>query len=643
MNYRQILQQYWGYDDFRGVQREIIESIGSGHDTLGLMPTGGGKSVTFQVPALAMEGICLVISPLIALMKDQVEHLRRQGIKAAFIHGRMTHDEVITTLENCIFGNYKFLYVSPERLESGLFMAKLSHMNVSFVTVDEAHCISQWGYDFRPSYLRIADIREIVPHAPILALTATATKAVTKDIQRQLHFAKECVVGMSFARENLSYSVQALSGQTREMAVAHILDHIPGCSIVYTRSRAETRELAMQLSALGIAATYYHAGLDHQVKTDNQTAWQEGRYRVMVATNAFGMGIDKADVRSVIHVEAPDSPEAYFQEAGRAGRDGLPAYAVLLYGDMTIPTLKRRVEDTFPPVEEIRQIYDEMCCYLQLAVGDGFGVTREFSVEDFCCKFHHFPVCTYHALQLLSRAGYILWRDAEDGRSRVMMTTQRDHIYALHLSPAAERIIYVILRTCTGVFSEYVYIDEGDMARQLDIPEEDLQEMLVELSQSHVLSYIPRKFIPHITFRQRRLETDEITFAPDIYHDRKKELQHRIDTMIGYLQTAECRSTYLLAYFGEETKTSCGICDNCVQGLSALNESTPPYAKALNAETFAALRRHVLDYLKEHGPSPIGLLRTDGITQSHLSTTLHRMAQEDEVVIDTLGVVHART
>ncbi len=635
MNYRQILHEYFGFDDFRGIQQQIIESIGSGHDTLGLMPTGGGKSITFQVPALAQEGICLVISPLIALMKDQVAHLQERGIKAICIHTGMTQDEIITSLENCIFGNFKFLYVSPERLSSELFLVKLSHMHVSFITVDEAHCISQWGYDFRPSYLAIAQVRTVLPHAPILALTATATPAVVKDIQRQLHFQRENVCQMSFERKNLVYSVRHIS-LTKEQEVLAVLEEIPGSAIVYTRSRAASREIAEWLDHQGVLATFFHAGLTNHEKTERQTAWQRGDIRVMVATNAFGMGIDKADVRAVIHADVPDSPEAYFQEAGRAGRDGLTAHAVLLFDDHSVATLKRRVEETFPPEEYVAQVYEDMCCFLQMAMGDGYGVTREFNLEEFCRSFHHYPVRTYNALQILMRAGYIEWTDAEDVRSRIMMRCQRDDLYDYHFAPYTERVLWHLLRTYTGIFSEYAYIDEDEMSLAIGLTHDEVCENLIELSRMSIIRYIPRKAIPHITFMQRRVEREEIVLPKIIYEDRKRELQERIQTMIGYLYTEECRSRYLLRYFGETEVHDCGHCDNCQDipfDTCVVGEAPAPYEAALTPELFMEVRARLLELLQQ-GPQPIATLRLDGVPTRIVAEVVHRMLQEEEIQCD---------
>ena len=388
--YQEILKQYWGYDSFRDLQEEIITSIGEGKDTLGLMPTGGGKSITFQVPALAQEGICIVITPLIALMKDQVQNLRKREIKALAIYSGMTRQEILTALENCIFGNYKFLYISPERLDTEIFRTKLRSMKVSMITVDESHCISQWGYDFRPAYLKIAEIRELLPEVPVLALTATATPEVVTDIQARLKFREGNVFRLSFERKNLAYIVRKTDNKTKELL--YILQRISGSAIIYVRNRRRTKEITELLMNEGITADFYHAGLDNAVKDLRQKRWQSGEVRVMVATNAFGMGIDKPDVRIVLHLDLPDSPEAYFQEAGRAGRDGEKAYAVILYSKSDKTTLHKRVVDTFPDKEYILNVYEHLQYYYQMAMGDGFQCIREFNLEEFCRKFKYFPV-----------------------------------------------------------------------------------------------------------------------------------------------------------------------------------------------------------------------------------------------------------
>ena len=428
--YRQILKEYWGYDDFRGIQREIIESIGSGKDTMGLMPTGGGKSITFQVPAMAMKGVCIVITPLIALMKDQVANLRRLGIPAAFVNSSMGHEEMLATLENCVYGGTKLLYVSPERLSSELFQTKLKHMEVSFITVDEAHCISQWGYDFRPSYLEIVNIRKLKPNAPVLALTATATPEVVDDIQERLGFSEKNVFKMSFERKNLAYIVRHATD--KEEQLLHILNSVSGSAIVYVRSRKRTSELAKLLMSSGISALAYNAGLDSEVRNNRQEEWTASKVRVMVATNAFGMGIDKPDVRLVIHMDCPSSLEAYFQEAGRAGRDGKKSYAILLYNDADSSKLMKRIADTFPPKEYIMNVYEHLAYFYQMAVGCGEGTTREFNMEKFCVAFKHFPVQVESALHILTRAGYITYDEENDNRARLRFILERDELDRLN-------------------------------------------------------------------------------------------------------------------------------------------------------------------------------------------------------------------
>lgn len=565
MTYKEILKQYWNYDNFRGIQEEIIESIGKGHDTLGLMPTGGGKSITFQVPALAQPGLCLVITPLIALMKDQVRNLRDRGIKALAVYSGMTREEIVVALENCIFGDYKFLYISPERLDTDIFRAKLRNMKINMITVDESHCISQWGYDFRPAYLKISEIRELLPTVPVLALTATATPEVVKDIQTKLGFREDSrIFRMSFERKNLAYIVRNTESKQEELL--HILNSVSGSAIVYTRNRKRTREVAELLVNNEITATFYHAGLNNDVKDQRQRSWLSGESRVMVATNAFGMGIDKPDVRLVIHVDLPDSPEAYFQEAGRAGRDGQKAYAVLLYAKSDKATLSKRITDTFPDKEYIRKVYEDVNYYFQMAMGDGLGCTFAFNLDEFCRNFKHFPVQTDSALKILTRAGYLEYTDEQDNASRILFTIHRDELYKLReTDPETEKLINVILRSYTGLFTDYAYINEDSLAIRSGLTRQRIYEILLMLTRRHILHYIPRKKTPYIIYTRERQEAGRLAITRDIYEERKESYITRIKAMTEYA-TAEdkCRSRMLLRYFGEKNEHNCGLCDVCL-------------------------------------------------------------------------------
>ena len=620
--YKDILKRYWGYEDFRGIQQDIIESIGSGHDTLGLMPTGGGKSITFQVPAMAKWGVCIVITPLIALMKDQVSSLRRRGIKATAINSGMTHGEIVTALENCILGDYKFLYVSPERIGSELFQAKLRHMKVSFITVDEAHCISQWGYDFRPSYMKIADIREIVPNAPILALTASATPEVVEDIQRQLKFGENSsVFRMSFARENLTYIVRKTDNKLREMV--HILRSVQGSAIVYTRNRQQTQELAEYLIKEGLTATNYHAGLPQVKKDERQMAWQRDKYQIMVATNAFGMGIDKSNVRLVVHFEIPDSPEAYFQEAGRAGRDSLQAYAVLLYDSKDCKQLLKRVGETYPEPDYIRRVYEDMCCFLQMAIGDGTNVVREFNLQEFCYKFHHFPVQAHSALQLLDKTGIIQYTEDEEVTSRIMFTLDRDGLYQLHQRPEKqELIIHALLRKYSGLFVEFVYIDEYAIAQETGVEYNDVYLCLKQMAHDGIVNYIPRKRTNYITFLSRRIDKDEIIFPPYVYADRRKQYENRILSMIQYVTDRDlCHSRFLLSYFGEKNTKNCGRCDIC------LDKKDP------TEDEHEAIRAHFLRQL-QLGPLAPRDVDYTGFDRDMFISVVQEMCRREEILLD---------
>ena len=562
--YLQILKQYWGFDNFRGIQRDIVESIGSGKDTLGLMPTGGGKSITFQVPALAQEGVCIVITPLIALMKDQVQHLRNRGIMAAAIYSGMSRPEIVTTLENCILGDTKLLYVSPERIASPLFITKLGHMKVSFITVDEAHCISQWGYDFRPSYLHIADIRRLKPDAPVLALTATATHQVIDDIQDRLSFSQKNVFRMSFERKNLAYVVRETEDKIGEMT--HILQTMTGCSIVYVRSRKQTKEISDLLNKNNISATFYHAGLEPRVKDERQKLWSNDEVRVMVATNAFGMGIDKPDVRMVIHITAPSSIEAYFQEAGRAGRDGQKAYAVLLHQKSDNAKLRKRIDETFPDKEYIREAYNHIAYYYQIATGSGAGYTNLFDIDRFCRNFHHFPTLLLSALKILQRAGYIECDMDPDASCRLMFLVDRDKLYRIpSASENEERLLNMLLRTYSGLFTDYAYIDDELLAHRAGLTRQQVYLIFKSLNQRHIIHFIPQRKLPTITYTIDRVDGDQLILGPDVYDDRKEQFTKRIEAVIAYANNQDqCRSRQLLAYFDEQRTTDCGMCDVCI-------------------------------------------------------------------------------
>ena len=621
MTYLEILKQYWGYDSFRGIQEQIIESIGSGRDTLGLMPTGGGKSITFQVPALAMDGVCLVITPLIALMKDQVRNLRERGIKAAAIHTGMKREEIIAVMENCLFGDYKFLYVSPERLSSDLFRTKLRHLRICLLTVDESHCISQWGYDFRPSYLTIADIRKDLPGVPVLALTATATPKVADDIQDRLGFREKNLIRMSFYRENLSYVVRRT--ENKQLELKHILECVPGTGIVYVRNRAQTKEIADFLNAEGIPSTFYHAGLEPTVKDERQRAWTDGRYRVVVATNAFGMGIDKPDVRTVVHMEIPNSIEAYFQEAGRAGRDGLRSYAVLLHSPGDRRTLSKRISDTFPKEEFIRNVYEKLAYYHEMAVGDGRGCTYAFSLGEFCQHFMLPTIPTDSALRILTRMGYIDYVEEMDYSARLLFTAGREELYRLHQNKVTEDVMNIILRLYTGIFTDYANIDEQLVCNRAGIDRNTLYLTLTNLQRQGVVRYVPERKTPVITWCRERVETDMLHFDPEVYRLRMEEFKERIGAMMEYVtRNTGCRSAILLNYFGEHQAKPCMCCDLCQEKVG----------DSLNRGERDSIMSDILDTFHSYpdNPQKVYTLHYD---RNKIDMVLHYMVGEGHILM----------
>ena len=577
-DYLSILRQYWHYDDFRPLQAEIIHSIGSGRDTLALLPTGGGKSICFQVPAMAMafskdqptysitgvpDGICLVITPLIALMKDQVLHLKERGIQAVCLYAGQTVKETVELLDNCQFGHVKFLYVSPERLESERFRKRLMFLPIAMIAVDEAHCISQWGYDFRPSYLKIAAVRELFPNAPVLALTATATPEVVDDIQEKLLFREKNVFRQSFIRSNLSYVVRTC--ESKPDMLLHILQSVPGSSVVYVRNRQKTREISDLLNKAGISADFFHAGLMNTDKDAKMQAWKNDQTRVMVATNAFGMGIDKADVRTVIHIDLPDTIEAYFQEAGRAGRDGKRAYAVLLYNRSDHAKVQKRIADSFPPRDFLKRIYEAVGDYYEVAIGFGEGRRFAFSLSEFCTAKKLPIIQTFSAITLLAQDGYWDFSEEQETPTRVQIRVTREQLYKESIYGKEELLLNFLLRNYTGLFTDPVIIHLDAICSHLQLSPDDLHQLLVQLAQNGIITYIPKRKTPFITYMKDRLPLEMVEINEHQYELKQERYRQKLIAMLEYAeQTHFCRQQLLVGYFGETTAQTCGCCDVCI-------------------------------------------------------------------------------
>ena len=619
--YHKILEKYWGYPAFRPLQEDIIHSVCEGKDTLGLMPTGGGKSITFQVPALVMEGICIVVTPLIALMKDQVDNLRRLGIKATAVYSGMTRQEIIGQLENCIFGDYKFLYVSPERLATDIFLSKLQAMNVCLLVIDESHCISQWGYDFRPSYMKIADVREQLPGVPVLALTATATPEVVNDIQERLHFKEKNVFRKSFARKNLSYIVRRTEDKINSLV--YILGKVPGTAIVYVRNRKRTKEVATILREAGISADFFHAGLNRDEKTLRQSRWKNNECRVIVSTNAFGMGIDKPDVRLVVHLDMPGSLEEYYQEAGRAGRDEQRAYAVALCSNTDTAKLKKRLADEYPDREFISRVYDALGNYYQIAMGYGLDTVHDFSLIDFCSAYKFSHLQAHHALKILELAGYIEYTEEQDNASRLVFSATRDELYKyLHQDKKTDEVIQCILRSYTGLFSDYVYINEGLISTRTGLSQQEIYDVLIGLSKYRIVNYIPHKKTPLIIYTRTREELKYLSIPRSAYEERKERFENRMNRVIEYInEDRVCRSRMLISYFGEKGISDCGCCDVCL----AKNDS------GLNNHTFNAIRDTLLETLEEIGSREVKKLSEElSFPADKVITVVRFLAEHDD-------------
>ncbi len=595
---RIVLKKFWGFDSFRPLQEEIIRQVLAGDDTLALMPTGGGKSICFQVPALCQPGVCIVVSPLIALMKDQVHNLRSRGINALAIFSGMNPREIDIAFDNCVHGQVKLLYLSPERLRTEMARSRIAQMNVNLIAVDEAHCISQWGYDFRPAYLEIAHLRELKPGVPVLALTATATPEVVEDIQEKLAFNAKNVLQKSFARSNLAYVV--LEEDDKLSRLVRILQKLAGSSVVYARTRRLTVEVARYLKHKGIQADYYHAGLTTEQRSFKQEAWLRGAIRVIVATNAFGMGIDKPDVRSVVHLHLPDSLEAYFQEAGRAGRDGKKSYAVLLVNNEDKAALRKNLEINFPPFKEIQKVYAALGSYFQLAVGSGQGVSFDFEIGDFCKNFQINPLSVHSCLKVLEQEGWIYLSDALYMPSTFRVLVDREQLYDFQLrNPAVDPFIKALLRTSSGAFSQFAKVNEKQIATYLKTSVEKVQKVLLHLHQLKLIDYRPVKEKPQLTFLEPRVAAGNLRIDHQKYAFRKERYQFRVQSAISYVENKVCRSRQLLSYFGEQSGP-CGVCDVCLDNAKG----------GFSAEDYQRYSKKILGLLKNEPLSEKELLES---------------------------------
>lgn len=622
----ELLRKYWGYDSLRGTQLQTMRSVLEGRDTLALMPTGGGKSLTYQLPGMLLDGLCIVVTPLVALMKDQVDSLRRRAIPAVSIHSGMSVRNIDITLDNCVYGDVKFLYVSPERIASEVFAARLAKMNVNLIAVDEAHCISQWGYDFRPSYLRIARMREIVSEAPVLALTASATDSVAEDIMERLGFREPNIIRSDYARPNLSFSVRRTDDKKGQLL--RILENVPGSGIVYVRTRDAAELLAAELKEEGVSADYYHAGLPYGERTLRQNDWTSGKTRVVVSTNAFGMGIDKPDVRFVVHYGLCASLEEYYQEAGRAGRDGKRSYAVLITASDDRDRLTRRFRSEFPSVEQIKEIYSLLMNYLGVAIGEGKFFSMSLNIHDFCARNRLFTGTVQNALKILQQNGYLVFSEDEENPARLMFCVSRDDLYSLRVERAdLDNILRSILRLYTGVFTSLRPIDVQEISLYTGYTEERVMELLKTLWRLHVIRFVPRNRSPMVFLADNRLPDQDVYISPMTYKMRKEMAASRLDSVLAYASNSEkCRSVVLQEYFGQKDASPCGVCDICI-------------ASRKERTSKAGFKERVLENLSAEGVSSADLVRRMAAPPETVAAALDALAGEGKISVTADGLI----